>query len=91
MLLKMMPTPPQYFSVGVAVVGERELLVLGHFGMAPDSPEMECLRKEKLSALLAPSVFTNISTRTPQGSHCLDNIWASRSLKKIYTGGWCRI
>ncbi|XDV34501.1 hypothetical protein PO909_004655, partial [Leuciscus waleckii] len=49
--------------------GERELLVLGHFGMAPDSPEMECL-----------------STRTPQGSHCLDNIWASRSLKKIYTG-----
>ncbi|XP_067282132.1 endonuclease/exonuclease/phosphatase family domain-containing protein 1 [Pseudorasbora parva] len=66
--------------------GERELLVLGHFGMAPDSPEMECLRKEKLSALLAPSVFTNISTRTPQGSHCLDNIWASRSLKKIYTG-----
>ncbi|KAF4100155.1 endonuclease/exonuclease/phosphatase family domain-containing protein 1 [Onychostoma macrolepis] len=66
--------------------GERELLVLGHFGMAPDSPEMECLRKEKLSALLAPYVFTNISTRTPQGSRCLDNIWTSRSLKKIYTG-----
>ncbi|KAL0165675.1 hypothetical protein M9458_037519, partial [Cirrhinus mrigala] len=62
-----------------------ELLVLGHFGMAPDSPEMECMRKEKLSALLAPSVFTNISTRTPQGSRCLDNIWTSRSLKKIYT------
>ncbi|XP_051519165.1 endonuclease/exonuclease/phosphatase family domain-containing protein 1 [Myxocyprinus asiaticus] len=66
--------------------GERELLVLGHFGMAPDSPEMECLRKEKLTALLPPSVFTNISTRTPQGSRCLDNVWASRSLKKIYTG-----
>ncbi|XP_016414352.1 endonuclease/exonuclease/phosphatase family domain-containing protein 1-like [Sinocyclocheilus rhinocerous] len=66
--------------------GERELLVLGHFGMGPDSPEMECLRKEKLSALLAPSVFTNISTRSPQGSRCLDNIWTSRSLKKIYTG-----
>ncbi|KAI7799139.1 endonuclease/exonuclease/phosphatase family domain-containing protein 1 [Triplophysa rosa] len=66
--------------------GERELLVLGHFGTAPDSPEMECLRKEKLTALLPPSVFTNISTRTPQGSCCLDNIWTSRSLKKIYTG-----
>ncbi|KAK2887242.1 hypothetical protein Q8A67_015470 [Cirrhinus molitorella] len=66
--------------------GERELLVLGHFGMGPDSPEMECLRKEKLSAFLAPSIFTNISTRTPQGSRCLDNIWTSRSLKKIYTG-----
>uniref|UniRef100_A0A671SJ70 Endonuclease/exonuclease/phosphatase family domain-containing protein 1 n=1 Tax=Sinocyclocheilus anshuiensis TaxID=1608454 RepID=A0A671SJ70_9TELE len=48
--------------------------------------DMECLRKEKLSALLAPSVFTNISTRSPQGSRCLDNIWTSRSLKKIYTG-----
>lgn len=66
--------------------GERELLVLGHFGTAPDSPGMECLRKEKLTALLPASVFTNISTRTPQGSRCLDNIWTSRSLKKIYTG-----
>lgn len=66
--------------------GERDLLVLGHFGVAPDSSEMEILRKEKLSALLAPSVFTNISTRTPQGSRSLDNIWASRSLRKTYTG-----
>ncbi|XP_030644928.1 endonuclease/exonuclease/phosphatase family domain-containing protein 1 [Chanos chanos] len=66
--------------------GEKELLVLGDFGMPPDSAELEPLRKEKMSPLLAPSVHTNISTRTPQGTHSTDNIWTSRSLKKIYTG-----
>ncbi|XP_028820620.1 endonuclease/exonuclease/phosphatase family domain-containing protein 1 [Denticeps clupeoides] len=66
--------------------GEKDLVVLGEFGMPPDSGDMELLRKEKLTPLVPPTVYTNISTRAPQGSRCLDNIWASRSLKKIYTG-----
>ncbi|KAJ8290647.1 hypothetical protein GJAV_G00015810 [Gymnothorax javanicus] len=63
-----------------------DLLVLGDFGLPPDSGEMELLKKKKLSALVPATVFTNISTRTPQGSLCLDNIWVSRSLKKVHTG-----
>ncbi|XP_035282041.1 endonuclease/exonuclease/phosphatase family domain-containing protein 1-like [Anguilla anguilla] len=66
--------------------GEKDLLVLGDFGLPPDSGEMDLLKKEKLSALVPATVFTNISTKTPQGSLCLDNIWVSRSLKKVYTG-----
>ncbi|XP_036394974.1 endonuclease/exonuclease/phosphatase family domain-containing protein 1-like [Megalops cyprinoides] len=66
--------------------GEKDLLVLGDFGQPPDSKELDLLKKEKLSALIPASTFTNISTNTPQGSLCLDNIWVSRSLKKIYTG-----
>ncbi|KAF3833506.1 hypothetical protein F7725_024710 [Dissostichus mawsoni] len=65
--------------------GEKELVVLGDFGSSPPS-QLEVLRREKLSPLLSSSTFTNISTSCPQGSGCLDNIWLSRSLRKIYSG-----
>ncbi|XP_056154394.1 endonuclease/exonuclease/phosphatase family domain-containing protein 1 isoform X1 [Lampris incognitus] len=73
-------------SIQETLKGERDLVVLGHFGMPPHSTELDVLRKEKLCALLPSSQFTNISTRSPQGSRCLDNIWLSRPLKKLYTG-----
>ncbi|KAM8766433.1 endonuclease/exonuclease/phosphatase family domain-containing protein 1 isoform 1-T1 [Acanthopagrus schlegelii] len=66
--------------------GEKDLVVLGDFGSPPQSSELDILRKEKLCALVPSTQFTNISTRSPQGTHCLDNIWLSRSLKKIYSG-----
>ncbi|KAM4539811.1 endonuclease/exonuclease/phosphatase family domain-containing protein 1 [Odontesthes bonariensis] len=66
--------------------GEKELLVLGNFGSPSQSPELDILRKEKLFALVPSTQFTNISTCSPQGTCCLDNIWVSRSLKKIYSG-----
>uniref|UniRef100_A0A3Q1EHD8 Endonuclease/exonuclease/phosphatase family domain-containing protein 1 n=1 Tax=Acanthochromis polyacanthus TaxID=80966 RepID=A0A3Q1EHD8_9TELE len=65
---------------------EKELVILGDFGSPPQSSELDILRKEKLCALIPSSQFTNISTRSPQGTRCLDNIWISRSLKKIYSG-----
>lgn len=66
--------------------GEKELVVLGDFGTPPQSSELDILRKEKLCALVPSNQFTNISTRSPQGTRCLDNIWVSRSLKKIVSG-----
>ncbi|XP_035284166.1 endonuclease/exonuclease/phosphatase family domain-containing protein 1-like isoform X1 [Anguilla anguilla] len=65
--------------------GEKALLLLGDFGLPPDSGELDVLRKEKMAPLVPPSLYTNISTRSPQGSHCLDHIWLSRPLKKIYS------
>lgn len=67
-------------------VGEKQLVVLGDFGCSPQSSQLDILRKEKLCPLVAPTQFTNISTRSPQGSRCLDNIWMSRSVKKIFSG-----
>lgn len=66
--------------------GEKELVVLGDFGCSPQSAELDVLRKEKFCPLVPPTQFTNISTRSPQGSRCLDNIWISRPLKKIFSG-----
>ncbi|KAK0147611.1 Endonuclease/exonuclease/phosphatase family domain-containing protein 1 [Merluccius polli] len=73
-------------SIQETLRAEKDLLVLGDFGVAPQSSELDVLRKEKLCALVPPGHFTDISTSCPQGSRCLDNIWVSRSLKKIYSG-----
>lgn len=74
------------YSLRSFSVGEKELVVLGDFGSPPQSSELDILRKEKLCPLVPSTQFTNISTRSPQGTRCLDNIWLSRSLKKIYSG-----
>ncbi|KAK3508405.1 hypothetical protein QTP70_028163 [Hemibagrus guttatus] len=78
----------QKLSPGVqeTLRGVKNVLVVGGFGLPPDSAQFEPLKKEKLSALVPSSINTNISTKTPQGSSCLDNIWANRSIKKLYTG-----
>ncbi|KAK6491666.1 endonuclease/exonuclease/phosphatase family domain-containing protein 1-like isoform X1 [Huso huso] len=68
--------------------GEKDLIILGDFSLPPDSSEFDVLRKEKFSPLVPTSSFTNISTKNPQGSKSLDNIWVSRSLKKAHTGHW---
>ncbi|XP_041665896.1 endonuclease/exonuclease/phosphatase family domain-containing protein 1 [Cheilinus undulatus] len=73
-------------SIQETLKAEKELVVLGDFGAPPQSSDLEVLRKEKLSALIPSTTYTNISTRSPQGNRCLDNIWLSRSLKKIYSG-----
>ncbi|XP_033831360.1 endonuclease/exonuclease/phosphatase family domain-containing protein 1 [Periophthalmus magnuspinnatus] len=65
---------------------EKELVVLGDFGCPPQASELDILRKEKFCPLVASSQYTNISTRSPQGTRSLDNIWISKALKKIYTG-----
>ncbi|XP_015259053.1 PREDICTED: endonuclease/exonuclease/phosphatase family domain-containing protein 1 [Cyprinodon variegatus] len=80
--------PGQHLSSSIqeTLKGEKELVVLGDFGGPPQSSELDVLRREKLLALVPSGRFTNISTRCPQGSQCLDNIWISRSLKKIYSG-----
>uniref|UniRef100_A0A8C8SUE5 Endonuclease/exonuclease/phosphatase family domain-containing protein 1 n=1 Tax=Pelusios castaneus TaxID=367368 RepID=A0A8C8SUE5_9SAUR len=68
--------------------GEKDVIILGDFNQAPDSSDHDLLRKEKFHHLVPANTFTNISTKNPQGSKSLDNIWISRSLKKIFTGHW---
>lgn len=65
---------------------DKDLVILGDFGGPPQVSELEVLKKEKFTALVPSSQYTNISTHCPQGSRCVDNIWISRALKKIYTG-----
>ncbi|ETE62471.1 Endonuclease/exonuclease/phosphatase family domain-containing protein 1, partial [Ophiophagus hannah] len=67
---------------------EKDVVILGDFSQPPDSSDYDLLRKEKFHHLVPASTFTNISTKNPQGSKSLDNIWISRGLKKIFTGHW---
>ncbi|XP_073891335.1 endonuclease/exonuclease/phosphatase family domain-containing protein 1 isoform X6 [Macaca fascicularis] len=68
--------------------GEKDVIILGDFGQGPDSNDYDILRKEKFHHLIPAHTFTNISTKNPQGSKSLDNIWISKSLKKVFTGHW---
>ncbi|XP_004385363.1 endonuclease/exonuclease/phosphatase family domain-containing protein 1 [Trichechus manatus latirostris] len=68
--------------------GEKDVIILGDFGQGPDSSDYDILRKEKFYHLIPAHTFTNISTKNPQGSKSLDNIWISKSLKKLFTGHW---
>ncbi|PKU26713.1 endonuclease exonuclease phosphatase family domain-containing protein 1 [Limosa lapponica baueri] len=82
-----MPIPPIHFYFS-CFPGEKDVIILGDFNQAPDSSDHDILRKEKFHHLVPSSTFTNISTKNPQGSKSLDNIWISRSLKKVFTGHW---
>ncbi|NXE59324.1 EEPD1 protein, partial [Calcarius ornatus] len=75
-------------SLQETLKGEKDVIILGDFNQAPDSSDHDILRKEKFHHLVPSSTFTNISTKNPQGSKSLDNIWISRSLKKVFTGHW---
>ncbi|XP_069814522.1 endonuclease/exonuclease/phosphatase family domain-containing protein 1 [Dendropsophus ebraccatus] len=66
--------------------GEKDVIILGGFSQPPDSNNFDSLRKEKFQSLLPANTYTNISTKTPQGNKSLDNIWISKSLKKVFTG-----
>ncbi|XP_068092496.1 endonuclease/exonuclease/phosphatase family domain-containing protein 1 [Hyperolius riggenbachi] len=66
--------------------GEKDVVILGGFSQPPDSSNFDFLRKEKFHNLIPANTFTNISTKSPQGNKCLDNIWTSKSLKKVFTG-----
>lgn len=68
--------------------GEKDVIILGDFGQGPDSSDYDILRREKFHHLIPVHIFTNISTKNPQGSKSLDNIWISKSLKKMFTGHW---
>ncbi|KAG8572534.1 hypothetical protein GDO81_012075 [Engystomops pustulosus] len=66
--------------------GEKDVIILGGFSQPPDSNNFDSLRKEKFQSLLSANTYTNISTKSPQGNKSLDNIWISKSLKKVFTG-----
>ncbi|XP_072455246.1 endonuclease/exonuclease/phosphatase family domain-containing protein 1 [Notamacropus eugenii] len=70
------------------VKGEKDFVILGDFGQGPESCDYDVLRKEKFQPLVPGSTFTDISTKNPQGTKSLDNIWISKSLKKVFTGHW---
>lgn len=80
------PAPPPSLTSFLLLPGEKDVVVLGDFGQGPDSSDHDILRKEKFHPLISAHTFTNISTKNPQGSKSLDNVWISKSLKKVFTG-----
>ncbi len=65
---------------------EKDVLILGDFNSDPSAPEFKALASAGYSNAISDDLYTNISNKNPEGSHCYDNAWLSKNLRKVHTG-----
>ncbi|XP_071784894.1 endonuclease/exonuclease/phosphatase family domain-containing protein 1-like [Asterias amurensis] len=65
---------------------EKDVLIMGDFNSGPSAPDFKALTSAGYSNAIPDDVFTNISNKNPEGSHCYDNAWFSKNLSKAHTG-----
>ncbi|XP_033754676.1 endonuclease/exonuclease/phosphatase family domain-containing protein 1-like [Pecten maximus] len=66
--------------------GEKDIIMLGDFNLAPDKEDFNCLRDRNYSNCIPHGHFTNISNNNLKGSRTYDHIWISEQSKEIFTG-----
>ena len=59
---------------------------MGDFNSGPSAPIFKTMTAVGYSNAIADDIFTNISTKNPEGSQCYDNAWFSKSIRAIHTG-----
>lgn len=70
------------------LINEREIILLGDFGMHPDNKAFDVLRETSYTNIVPADTFTNISAKNNQGTNCYDNIWLNPHTRSVYTGNW---
>lgn len=66
--------------------GSKNLVLVGHFGMSPESPAMASLSAANFCALISGENFTDVSSKEPTGSICTENMWMSQELLNLSSG-----
>ncbi|XP_067853516.1 endonuclease/exonuclease/phosphatase family domain-containing protein 1-like [Heptranchias perlo] len=67
---------------------QKQLIILGHFGLQPDAIEFNILRENHFQHCVPSNTFTNISSRNENGEVSQDNIWWNQQARVAYTGRW---
>lgn len=67
---------------------QKQLIILGHFGLQPDATEFNLLRENHFQHCVPSDTFTNISSKNKTGDDCQDNIWWNQPAQGAYTGRW---
>ncbi|XP_041046772.1 endonuclease/exonuclease/phosphatase family domain-containing protein 1-like isoform X1 [Carcharodon carcharias] len=67
---------------------QKQLIILGHFGLQPDAIEFNILRENHFEHCVPCDIFTNISCKNKNGDVTQDNIWWNQQLQTAYTGRW---
>lgn len=65
---------------------QKQLIILGHFGLQPDTTEFNLLRENHFQHCVPSDTFTNISSKNKTGDDCQDNIWWNQPAQGAYTG-----
>ncbi|ELT98666.1 hypothetical protein CAPTEDRAFT_166968 [Capitella teleta] len=68
------------------LAGRKDVIFLGSFNADSTHEGFESWLNEGYQAALVPDKYTNISTKNPEGTQCLDNIWIGSALQSYYTG-----
>ncbi|XP_051884330.1 endonuclease/exonuclease/phosphatase family domain-containing protein 1-like [Pristis pectinata] len=66
---------------------QKQLIILGHFGLQPDATEFNLLRDHHFQHCVPSDTFTNIS-KDKNGDVSRDNIWWNQPAQAAYTGRW---
>lgn len=66
--------------------GEKDVIMLGDFNLAPDKGDFDCLRDRQYTNCIPAGHFTNISNNNMKGSQTYDHIWISEQSKQVFTG-----
>uniref|UniRef100_UPI00398EE67D endonuclease/exonuclease/phosphatase family domain-containing protein 1-like n=1 Tax=Pristiophorus japonicus TaxID=55135 RepID=UPI00398EE67D len=67
---------------------QKQLIILGHFGLQPDAIEFNVLRENCFQHCVPSDTFTNISSKNKNGEDSQDNIWWNQQAQVAYTGRW---
>ncbi|XP_072135208.1 endonuclease/exonuclease/phosphatase family domain-containing protein 1-like [Mobula birostris] len=70
------------------ITEQKQLIILGHFGLQPDATEFNLLRDLNFHHCVANDTFTNISSKNKNGDVSQDNIWWNHLAQTAYTGRW---
>ncbi|XP_048461587.1 endonuclease/exonuclease/phosphatase family domain-containing protein 1-like isoform X2 [Rhincodon typus] len=67
---------------------QKQLIILGHFGLQPDAIEFNILRENHFQHCVPSDVFTNVSSNDKDRDVTQGNIWWNQEVANAYTGRW---
>ncbi|XP_048402739.1 endonuclease/exonuclease/phosphatase family domain-containing protein 1-like [Stegostoma tigrinum] len=67
---------------------QKQLIILGHFGLQPDAIEFNILRENHFQHCVPSDVFTNVSSNDQDRDVTQGNIWWNQEVANAYTGRW---
>ncbi|XP_060694228.1 endonuclease/exonuclease/phosphatase family domain-containing protein 1-like [Hemiscyllium ocellatum] len=67
---------------------QKQLIILGHFGLQPDAIEFNILRENHFQHCVPCDINTNISSKDKDSDFTQGNIWWNQEVANAYTGRW---
>ncbi|XP_005988009.1 endonuclease/exonuclease/phosphatase family domain-containing protein 1 isoform X2 [Latimeria chalumnae] len=78
--------PFQSVTLRPVLEADKQVMVMGHFGLEPDAAEFNLLKFCGFRACIPGTICTDISSKNEGGETSHQNIWYSQQTQSLYTG-----